>query len=227
MRSLRRNQLAWLSETGWAAILARPWDPQARDCLVHWAKHALPLVVTRQPDEAAANGWLALGLPAPARWGWRRLALQVSLSRVLRHGEFPDLVELQASLPPSACPTVRLLMAAFEACQAAPRVFGSHGWQAITGLDHVRPGSDLDLVVAVEGAAHADDVAQALQSFEAPEFRLDGELVFSDGAAVAWREWIEWRAGRVRTVMVKRLRGVELQRDAAWCERAEPMELSA
>ena len=52
MNSLRRHQLAWLSEAGWAAILARPWDAQARDCLAHWARHRLPLVVTRQPNDA-------------------------------------------------------------------------------------------------------------------------------------------------------------------------------
>ena len=66
-----------------------------------------------------------------------------------------------------------------------------------------------------------------LQSFGAARPRLDGELVFDDGAAVAWREWIEWRAGRARAVLVKRLHGVALQRDAAWCERAELAEASA
>jgi phosphoribosyl-dephospho-CoA transferase len=63
-------------------------------------------------------------------------------------------------------------------------------------------------------------VAQVLLSFDGAAPRLDGELLFGDGAAVAWREWIEWRAGRARAVLVKRLDGVSLQRDATWCERA-------
>jgi phosphoribosyl-dephospho-CoA transferase len=70
-------------------------------------------------------------------------------------------------------------------------------------------------------------VSQVLKSFDAAQLRLDGELLFRDGAAVAWREWIEWRAGRARAVLVKRLHGVALERDTAWCTRAECAELCA
>jgi len=227
MNSLRRHQLAWLSETGWAAILARPWDQQASDCLVHWARHRLPLVVTRQPKAGAVTGSIALGLPAPARWDRRRLAVQVSRTMVLRLGELPRLAEVQANLPPSARYAACVLMAELDTCHAASRVFGSYGWQAISGLDHVLPDSDLDLSVAVDGAAHADAVTQVLQSFGAARPRLDGELVFDDGSAVAWREWIEWRAGRARAVLVKRLHDVALERDAACFERTKPAEASA
>jgi len=227
MNALRRHQLARLSEAGWTAILAEPWDRQARDCLTHWATHRLPVVVTRQPRDAAADGWIALGLPAPQRWDRRRLVLQVPRAAVLCLDEFPRLAEVQPMLPSSAQGTLRELIGRLDACHAISRVFGSHGWQAISGLDHLRSGSDLDLSVAVHGAAHADAVTHVLQSFDAVRPRLDGELLFNDGAAVAWREWIEWRAGRARAVMVKRLHGVTLQRDATWCERAELAELSA
>jgi phosphoribosyl-dephospho-CoA transferase len=119
------------------------------------------------------------------------------------------------------------LIAELDACQAAPRVFGSYGWQAISGLDHVRPCSDLDLSVVVYGAAQEDTVAQVLQSCGATQPRLDGELLFADGAGVAWREWIEWRAGRTRAVLVKRVHGVTLQRDTAWCKPVGRAQLSA
>ena len=228
MTPLRRHQLARLSESGWAAILDRPWDQQARECLAHWARHGLPLVVTRQPHDAAAQGSVALGLPAPARWNRRRLALQVPRAEVRCLGEFPRLAEVLPLLPPSSQFALRKLVDAFDACQTTLRVFGSYGWQAISGLHHVRPGSDLDLSVTVDGASHADAVTQVLLSFDAStEPRIDGELLFNDGAAVAWREWIEWRAGRVRAVLVKRMNGVSLERDAAWCERAEWVELPA
>jgi phosphoribosyl-dephospho-CoA transferase len=223
---LRRHQLARLSEAGWTAVLFRPWDRHARDCLTHWATHRLPLVVTRQSIDAAANGWIALGLPSPARWERRRLALQAPLAAVLGLDEFPRLAEMQGLLPPSARGALSDLGDELDACHAAARVFGSYGWQAISGLDHVRPDSDLDLCLAVEGAAHADAVTRALQSFGTTRPRLDGELVFGDGAAVAWREWAAWRAGRARAVMVKRLHGVTLQRDIAWCERAASAALA-
>jgi phosphoribosyl-dephospho-CoA transferase len=226
MSLLRRHQLARLSEGGWATILERPWDQQARDCLTHWATHRLPLVVTRQPHDAAAHGSIALGLPAPARWDRRRLALQVPRGAVLCLDEFPSLAEVQAMLPPAARYPTRKLIDRLDTCRATSRVFGSYGWQALSGLDHLRPGSDLDIAVSVDAAAHADDVTHVLQSFDVTQLRLDGELLFNDGAAVAWREWIEWRAGSARAVMVKQLNGVTLERDVAWCERTELSELS-
>ena len=231
MNALRRNHLVRISEAAWDGILDRPWDGQARDCLAHWARHRLPLVVTRQAINAPDV--VALGLPAPSRWGRRRLALQVPRAAVIARGEFPLLSEVQAMLPPSARCAVRELVSRLDELDAPARVYGSHGWQAISGLDHLRPGSDLDLSVAVDGVVRADAVSQVLLSTEAAPCRLDGEIVFGDGAAVAWREWIEWRAGRVRAVMVKRLCGVELQRDAGWgrraegCNGAEVAELSA
>ena len=226
MVSLRRHQLARLSEAGWTTVLARPWDGPARDSLTHWAMHRLPLVVTRQPVDAAANGWISLGLPSPARWGRRRLALQVPHTAVLGLDEFPRLAQVQGLLPPSARGPVRDLLDGLDACRATARVFGSYGWQAISSLDHVRPDSDLDLWVSVDGAAHADAATDVLQSFCAARLRLDGELLFGDGAAVAWREWIEWRAGRARSLMVKQLNGLSLQRDTAWREHAEWAEFA-
>lgn len=227
MLSLHRHQLARLSEPGWTALLDGAWDTQARDCLTHWATHRLPLVVTRQSPDAAANGWVALGLPSPARWGRRRLALQVPHAAVLGLDEFPRLTEVLQLLPPSTRGPVRDLFGALDACHAKARVFGSYGWQAISGLDHVRPGSDLDLSVCVDDMAHADAVAGSLQAFGTERPRLDGELLFGDGAAVAWREWSAWRAGRAGAVMVKRLDGVSLQRDTAWCGHARLVEVAA
>ncbi|MFG6458747.1 malonate decarboxylase holo-[acyl-carrier-protein] synthase [Roseateles sp. BYS96W] len=211
--ALHRHQIAWLSASGWAHLLAGDWDAQARDCLSHWAAHQLPLVVTRQPEvgDAIALGLgLSLGLCAPQRWGRRRLPLRVARADVLRFDEFPPLGQLVTQLPPAARAPARQLGVALLACGATARVYGSHGWQHLTGLSHVREGSDLDVWVGVAGAAQADAVAAALHAFEAPGCRLDGELVFDGDAAVAWREWLAWRSGRVASLLVKRLHGASL-----------------
>lgn len=213
MRRPRRHQLARLTDAGWADVLQRPWDAQAAACLAHWSTHRLPLVVTAQPADAVAEGLLALGLPAPQRWDRRRLALRVPAADIDDLEEFPRLADLAPGLPTA----VRELADALGARRATARVFGSHGWQAITGLDHVRPSSDLDLWIAVDGVEHADAVAHALRAFDGSAPRLDGELVFGDGAAVAWREWADWRAGRVRAVLVRQDGGVALRHDTAWC----------
>jgi phosphoribosyl-dephospho-CoA transferase len=229
MAPLHRHQLARLSLEGWAVVLDRPWDRQARECLAHWAEHQLPLVVTRQPPEATAEGLVALGLPAPGRWDRRRLALQVPRAALVGFCEFPRLAEVLHLFPAATRASMLALLAGLEGCGGRAHVFGSHGWQAITGLDHLRPGSDLDLSVAVANAAQADAVAQVLASADDAALpRLDGELLLADGAAVSWREWAAWRTDRVRAVMVRRLDGVALQHDAAWCIGEEAsMEASA
>ena len=218
----RRHQLARLTDTGWADVLRRPWDAQARECLAHWASRDLPLVVTRQPADARAGGELALGLPAPQRWERRRLALRVPSAAVVGTAEFPCLGELADSAAPAdaATPVRRLARALADRLvvqRATARVFGSHGWRLLTGLDHVRPASDLDLWIGVADVAQADAVAATLRAFDGRTPRLDGELVFGDGAAVAWREWLDWRAGRVREVLVRRADGIALRHDTDWC----------
>ena len=226
METLRRHRLVRLSSEGWDGVLARPWDAQARECLTHWARHRLPLVVTRQTADIGDCDLIALGLPAPGRWQRRRLALHVPRSCVVRFEEFPELADVLDLLPLServACD----LQSGLASCHVTAHVYGSYGWQALSGLDHVRPGSDLDLWVAVRDAAHADDVAQALGRFASSRLRLDGELMFADGTAVAWREWSQWREGHTRSVMVKRLTGAALMHDPSWFESARPTELAA
>jgi len=208
MTPLHRHQIAWLSRSGWQRLLADDWDGDAQDCLRHWAERGLPVVVTRQAEDDGET--VALGLCAPRRWQSRRFALRLPLSDVLYFDEFPRLDQAMAQLPASARAAARQLSARLQACGAQARVYGSHGWQQLTGLDHLREGSDLDLWIAVTDAEQADAVAAALNDFAAPTLRLDGELVFEGDAATAWREWRCWRQGRAGSLLVKRLRGAAM-----------------
>lgn len=208
MTPLHRHQIARLSPAGWAHLLAGDWDAEARDCLRHWAELGLPVVVTRQL--ADDGGVIALGLCAPRRWQRRRLTLRVPRADVLYFDEFPRLDQLVMQLPPAARAAARRLVTDLQACGASARVYGSHGWQHLTGLSHLREGSDLDLWVGVDDGGQADAVAAALNEFKAPALRLDGELVFAGDAAVAWREWLAWRGGRAQAVLVKRLHGAAM-----------------
>jgi phosphoribosyl-dephospho-CoA transferase len=70
------------------------------------------------------------------------------------------------------------------------RVYGSWMWQTLTSEGHVRPSSDLDLLVEVAGRREADRAAIFLEHQEAElPFKLDGELVFPDLGEVQWREF--------------------------------------
>lgn len=208
MSALHRHQIARLTPAGWQRLLQRDWDAEARDCLGHWARHGLPLVVTRQRDDGQG---IAMGLSAPRRWRHRRLALRVDKAEVLYFDEFPRLDQLITQLPASARAPARQLATALQACGVTARVYGSHGWQHLTGLPHVREGSDLDVWVGVGSDEQADAVAAALNAFASPSRRLDGELVFEGDAAIAWREWLAGRTGRAQALLVKRLNGASLE----------------
>lgn len=228
MMLLRRHRLAHLCAQGWSQVLDQPWDDEGRACIAHWAGEGLPLVVTRQPASTATQGeGVSLGLPAPARWGRRRLALQVPRAAILCFDEFPRANEVLHLLPRDARAAWRRLMNALEIERVQARVYGSYGWQQLTGLKYVHPGSDLDLWMAVDDARHADAVAACLQALVVGRLRLDGELVFPDGSAVNWREWSAWRAGHARSVLVKHVRGARLESRAFVPEDAQGMGLAA
>jgi phosphoribosyl-dephospho-CoA transferase len=212
--ALRRHQLIRLSGAGWARVLDAPWDSTARSCLGLWAAHGLPLVVTRQP--AGASGFVACGLPAPSRYRRRRLALAIAPADLLFFDEFPPAEAATRLLSRAAQAPWRALSAALATVDCTPRVYGGYGWQRLTRLAYVHPGSDIDLLLPVTGAERADDVCRLLAAAPAVGPRLDGELLFPDGAAIAWREWLDFRQGRVAQVIVKRLRGVALERPDSW-----------
>ena len=211
MTLLHRHQIARISAAGWQGVCKRAWDGTARACLTHWATHGLPLVVTRQPCGIdASSDDIALGLPAPGRWDRQRIALQVPLREVLYFDEFPTAVAVTRLLPAGARGPWRRLCAGLDALGATARVYGSYGWQQISGLDHVRSGSDIDLCVAVSGAEQADAAVALMQSFLCPGLRLDGELVFDGRTAAAWREWLAWRSDSAKSLLVKTISGVSL-----------------
>src|SRR4051812_9356040 len=134
MTTLHRHQLARVSAAGWRSVCNRDWDATARACLDHWAAQGLPLVVTRRPcgiDESSDD--IALGLPAPGRWDRRRIALQIPLCEVLSFDEFPNVAAVARLLPDAAHVPWRRLCGSLEALGAVARVYGSYGWQQISG----------------------------------------------------------------------------------------------
>jgi len=201
--SLRRHDLVRLAPEAWHDAQAAATGAEA-DVLALWRERDLPVVVARQ--DGAAPGCLRLGLPAPVRFDRRRLTLAVAADGLLDARDFPRAGEIAPLIAAPARPAWDDLARALPGA----RVFGSHGWQHLTGLAYLRPGSDIDLLVPVDDPAAADAVAARLDAAPAALPRLDGELLFPGGAAVAWREWQAWRAGAVRELLVKRTRGVAL-----------------
>jgi len=121
-------------------------------------------------------------------------------------------------LPLALRPRWAELNAALGTVGVQPRVHGSYGWQRLTGLRYLLPASDIDLLLAVAGPEAADEAAGLLDAFQWAGPRVDGELIFPDGSAVAWREWMQWRRGAVDRILVKRLHGVVLEQGLDWLE---------
>jgi phosphoribosyl-dephospho-CoA transferase len=223
--ALRRHDLVWPRAAGWQHALAdADLDPEARDCLSHWAANDLPLVVTRQPAHGVGSGpeaLLVLGLAAPLRWQRRRLFVTLRHDDVERVGAFPDAAAVAPLLAASLQRDWLQGCAALAAQGLAARVYGSHGWQIMSGLPCVHAGSDIDLLLHAATPGDADAAAALLHAAPFAQPRLDGEIVFADGAAVAWREWAAcraaWRAGRTPRLLVKHLHGAALQA-APWAE---------
>jgi len=226
-RALQRHDLLWLHPAAWERLHRQvmpgdgPRDAVFDRVLAHWRQHDLPVVVRRALDApllvetgpaTPPPPCIAIGLPAPVRWQRRRFALVVHQSEVGAVGAFPRLAELVRG--GAGWLRADRLLAGLDACGAEARVYGSHGWQWLSGLTYVRDGSDVDLAIAVGGASQANAVADTLDQDSA--VRIDGELMFPDGRAVAWREWKAMRDARVCQVMVKRVDGVTLASAASF-----------
>jgi phosphoribosyl-dephospho-CoA transferase len=209
--ALRRHDLVRPQPRAWAELLAGCWVEiragRADLIDVHWfaawAERGWPLVVRRRaPDDPP--DLIALGLPLPPSAGRRRIALSLA-AEVLSEPQPPPRLAETAESAPGAW---RATLARLTALDADVRVFGSLAWQALTGLDHLGPASDLDLLwpLPPAGAVEALLADIAAVAADAP-VRLDGELVRADGAAASWREL----ASGCGEVLVKRLDGVGLE----------------
>ena len=209
-----RNRLVWLDDDAWHAIEAHapPWDGEARRILAHWRARRLPLAVGRQRAGVPPHT-LCLGLPAPNRWRRRRLALDAPLAAVAACGDFPRLGDVAAAQRWGR--DAGTLADALHRLGATPRVYGSCGWQHLTGEESVHDASDIDLRVDVDSLDAACAATRVLAAAHLPR-RLDGELAFPAGDAVAWREFAQALAGDVRQVLVKRREGVRLVRLMEW-----------
>ncbi|GAB3051848.1 malonate decarboxylase holo-[acyl-carrier-protein] synthase [Stenotrophomonas tumulicola] len=191
---MHRHDLAWIEpHATWTALL-----PQSDARLRAWARARLPLVVARR-DPAVDGALLRLGVPLPLAEQRQRLALRIDPAQVLRHS--PPLT-LEAVIAAVSAPWRTPLQALLRRCsvQPPPRVFGSFAWQALTGLDYLHAGSDLDLLWDVASHDQAKGIARLLHAWESEHgLRADGELRFPGARSVNWREY----AGTTTQVLVK------------------------
>lgn len=204
-RKLRRHDLIFVSPVAWRSLLQTRDDLTGESLIIDWADRGWPLVARRaMPCE---KDGVALGLPLPPFAGKRRISLLMRPEDIVSTA--PPL-ELRAAISVAPEPwqhTLKEVASLASRRSVEARIFGSLAWRALTGLDYLTAGSDLDLLFPLPRESDLVRLTTDLAAIEATApMRLDGELLRDDGASVNWREL----HASAREVLVKTIRGVAL-----------------
>jgi phosphoribosyl-dephospho-CoA transferase len=205
---LARHTLIWPTASERARMRAEARDDQVRMTLDLWCARDWPLVVRRNDDSAPAGG-VAAGLPLPPSQGKLRLAFDLPGAGIARCAPPLALGAVARALPPAWQRPLADLDDAARKAHVSLSVFGSAAWQAITGLVYLHDDSDVDLLFR---PTDVDEIGFVVSLYERWERdtrrRIDGEILFPDDDAVAWREWAS--AERGACVLAKSIDGVAL-----------------
>ena len=183
-----RHDLVWLTGRGWERVLAGA-PPDAILPLDGWRAAGWPAVVRRAETALAANE-VAIGFAMPPRTAdsrKQRVACRVELSDISRRTRPLPLVGALDAAPGAWCDPLAALESAAAGAGFGLAVYGSLALQALTGQPYLRPESDIDLLLRPLNRAQLTAGLDLLAT-HAVHLPLDGEVVFPDGRAVAWRE---------------------------------------
>jgi phosphoribosyl-dephospho-CoA transferase len=214
---LWRHTSVWIA-AGQCTMLRYADEQQA--IVADWLACDRPLIVRRAEGcVAAPAGWVALGLPLPPVEGVKQRIAIVAPSNAIRCSAPPPLLrDVVAHAPIAWRVALENLLRRADACGIALRVFGSAAWQALTGLPYLSAQSDLDLLWRPRDAAQLAAGVALLADWErASGVRADGEILFGDDLAVAWREWQQARQNDIAQVLVKSTTKAQLMDARALC----------
>lgn len=211
-----RHDLIWLSNQGWQrALNAVP--EHDRHAVEMWRQADWPAIVRRADADLLPNQ-LSIGIalpPNPVDGAKTRVGLRV---------EQADIKKLLPPLPVArvvdAVPEHwRVLLKALErdasSSGLAVNVYGSVALQALTGQAYVTAVSDIDLLIRPVNCEQLTRSLDLLNRY-ADSLPLDGEIVFPEGQAVAWKELSgALRAANDSRVLVKGTYNVSLARPSA------------
>jgi len=189
---LARHTRVWPTAFAWASIADGTRDATARAALELWRARGWPLVVRRADDGelSCSDRRIAAGLPLPPAFGKRRLKLTFTSDGVGAHAQPLALRDVVSAMEMAWQRALAPLVRDAARADVTLRVFGSAAWQTQTGLVYLHAQSDIDLLVEPADTGALDAAIALFERFERKaSIRLDGEIVFPGGDAVAWREW--------------------------------------
>lgn len=181
---MRRHDWVYLQPG--ASVTPGSCAPPVHAWIEDWVARGGPLVATRQD---VPPGRLALGAVTPTRLGRVRVACAADVAAVARVRGPIAIGEAARVLPRTVARALARLEDALAAHGARVGVYGSTAWSFVTGDEYRRAGSDVDVVCDVDANAALDACLAALDVADRTlSGRLDGEIRFACGRAVAWRE---------------------------------------
>jgi len=205
---LPRHSLVWIRPDARDQVAATAPDKAARDSIVQWLDRDLPLIVRRR-DPGLRSHLIALGAPLPPSQGKRRIGVIAESAAMVRGCDPPLVAEIVDRLP-IAWRAALSKLAFGTTCDLKFHVVGSALWEALTGLSYLHVNSDVDLVSRLRDPLDIPKLCECLARWEARHARrVDCEMEFPDGSAVAWREWFATQPDA--QVLVKRTDGVVLR----------------
>jgi phosphoribosyl-dephospho-CoA transferase len=202
---LARHSLVWLSADGWQrAAQTATAGGNYQAVLQRWQRHDWPAVLRRREAGTPKDQiCLGLALPPDGNGGKTRIPFRAQLADVQR---MTDPLALRAALkyaPPAWSAALHAFVGACLHSGIAMRIYGSWAWQILTQQSYVRPGSDIDLLFT-PGSVEELTRGLGLLAQHAGRLPLDGEIVFAEGQAVAWKEcWQALQADSRQRVLVK------------------------
>lgn len=206
-RAYRRHDLVWLDPGADAAAFVS--DAGDEQIVRPWIEQGWPFVVARQPGPADGR-WLSIGFTLPPPPAHRRVALCVPNEKISRHSGPLSLAEAMPHIP-SCQEMIHQILILSEASGAAPCVYGSSSWQALTGRSYLTALSDLDVLFICDEKTDIFGLTHGLAGFTEMKPRLDGEILVPAGWAVAWRELCSAvNAGGAARVLAKSSREARL-----------------
>ena len=180
-----RHDLVWLTSRGWQRVRAAA-PAGALDRLDTWRDAGWPAVV-RRAEVDLAPGEVAIGFALPpGAEGKVRIGCRVELADIGRRTRALPLVGALDAAPVAWRDALAALERQAAEAGLGLAVYGSLALQALTGQHYLTPTSDIDLLLRPLNRAQLMTGLDLLA--HAALLPLDGEVVFPDGRAVAWKE---------------------------------------
>lgn len=211
-----RHDLVWLSELGWR----QAWEmapPNCRDMIEMCREADWPAIV-RRADADLSPDQVSLGIampPSPIDGCKTRIGFRVRRSEVRQISPPLSLGQILEAAPPPWHPFLRSLDRDAAARGLAIRVYGSIALQALTRQPYLTAASDIDVLLRPATSVQLHR-GLALLKWHSRHLPLDGEIVFPNGQAVAWKELsiaLDARGGH--RVLAKEMHKVSLARTDA------------